>query len=71
MDEHPNSGLVSVGGCGMNIPLIGFLILTPIVFGGLSLVTYGYGTGPNYKLLLAPIIIVIEIIGIVTGVIPI
>jgi len=54
----------------MNIPLIGWLILTPIVFGGLSLVTYGYGTGPNYKLWLAPIIIVIEIIGIVTGVIP-
>ena len=55
----------------MNIPLIGFLILTPIVFGGLSIVTYGQGSQePNYKLLLAPIIIVIEIIGIVTGVIP-
>ena len=70
------SGIIYTDGGGidrrviMNIPLIGFLILTPIVFGGLSLVTYGYGTGPNYKLLLAPIIIVIEIIGIVTGVIP-
>jgi len=55
----------------MNIPLIGFLILTPIVFGGLSIVTYGQGSQePNYNILWAPIIIIIEIALIITGVIP-
>jgi hypothetical protein len=73
---HCHSGIVCTDNSNidrkisMNIPLVGWLILTPIVFGGLSLVTYGYGTGPNYKLLLAPIIIVIEITGVITGVIP-
>ena len=71
------SGIIYTDGGGidrrviMNIPLIGFLILTPIVFGGLSIVTYGQGSQePNYNILWAPIIIIIEIALIITGVIP-
>jgi hypothetical protein len=71
------SGIIYTDGGGidgrviMNIPLIGFLILTPIVFGGLALVTYGHGSiHANYNILWVLILIIIEIILVITGVIP-
>lgn len=54
----------------MNVPGIAFLILGPIALGGLSIVTYGYGSQePNYNILWAPVLIIVELILIITGVI--
>jgi hypothetical protein len=73
-----HSGIVYTDGGGidrrviMNIPLIEFLILIPILFGGLALVTYGHGSiQANYNILWVLILILVEIILVITGVIPI
>jgi hypothetical protein len=54
----------------MNVFGDAFLILAPIALGGLSLITYGHGSDkPNYYIFIAPVLIIIEIILIVTNII--